>query len=185
MWQIWSKGDKNLSALMLNTLTEKTISESFHNVYYSAEEIIRHQLAQYLECFYSPIEESQQKVIDSHFAQQLVLHMVYRDLKEYCTKLWPKYTHVCCAYFLPHEPWHYCLFRTDFGENVTYSPPITGEWLKLKSMASQSTSDIVPNCLLMRPFLLWIWCILCPYRTLTPVVNNVFCSLVQCDNQTI
>lgn len=172
IWQVLGKGDKKLSASLTKILTERSIKESLPVVYCDADEIIRNRLSETLECFDSTIDKPPKDSTWS--AQQLMLHMVYRNLKEACIELWPHYTHIVSISFIPKEPWQYCLYRTEFGDNLSHVPPVTGEWTKLKSDAVKPANDLVPDSLLKHPVLLWLWCLLSPQRTLSPVIYHVF-----------
>ena len=177
IWQVLSKGDEKLSASLTKILTERSVKESLPVVYHDAEEIIRHRLSQTLKYFNSTIDKPPEEL--SWFAQQLMLHMAYRDLKESCIELWPQYTRIVSVSFIPREPWQYCLYRTEFGDNISYVPPVTGEWPKLKSDAAKPASDLVPDSLLKRPVLLWLWCLLCPQRALSPVICHAFSCFLE------
>lgn len=178
IWQILSNGNKKKSEELTNNLLKFCVHESLPIVYYDADEVIRHRLAQSLEYFDPCFEEPPKEL--SWFAQQLFLHMVYRDLKEFCSNLWPEYSRSTVSVsFIPDESWQFCLYRTEFGENKSYVPPVTGDWNKLKSEASESASIIVSQSLLQRPVLLWLWCFLCPQRALSPVISHVFSSLTE------
>ncbi len=178
IWQILSKGNENQSASLTKVLMERSMNQSLPVVYENVEEVIRHRLAQSLECFDSNIEIPPSEL--SWFAKQLYLHMVYRDLKEYCTEIWPEFSRKCISVsFIPDKPWQFCLYRTEFGENKSYVPPVTGEWKKLKSDAAQTATGLVPEALLKHPILLWLWCFLCPQRALYPVIGHVFSSFLE------
>lgn len=177
IWQILSKGDETQSAAFSKTLFERSVNEPLPHVYYDAEKVIRHKLSQSLECF-DPLMEEPSKDY-SWFAQQLFLHLVCRNLKETCVELWPEYSRSVVSYsFIPEEPWQFCLYNTKSGVNKSYIPPLTGEWHKLKSDASIPASGLVPDNLLKRPVLLWLWCFLCPQRALSPVIYHVFAALL-------
>ncbi len=178
IWQISSIGNKNKSDILTKDLIKLCINESIPTVYYDAEQVIKNRLAQSLECFDPSFEKPPREL--SWFAQQLFLHMVFRDLKECCVELWSEYSlNTVSVSFVPEQPWQFCLYRTEYGENISYVPPVTGEWSIIKSEASIDASNLVPDSLLKRPVLLWLWCLLCPQRALSPVICHVFSYFLQ------
>jgi len=177
-WYLFLKGEAALSAELTNNLMTQLLEKPLYPVYYPAEDVIKHNLSESLESFTSPIDfELEEKVATSSFAYQFMLHMVQRNMKDQCKANWARYSKIGSVSFFPEKPWMFCLFRSEQGENYQNIPPLTGDWTTLQKAAEEGPEKLIPKALLDRPSLLWLWCIICPYRAINASLLHTFKNL--------
>lgn len=146
--------------------------------YYSAEEIIRHELSLTFEAFASKItQDLEGQTKSSHFAEAMMIHLAQRSLKEACQALWKRYTHVTSLAFLPAKRWMYCLSHAEEGDNHMNLPPETGQWADLVTASQTDVEVTVPGALAQRPLLLALWCLIVPQRAVTSAVCHLYKGL--------
>jgi hypothetical protein len=75
--------------------------------------------------------------------------------------------------FLPKEPWMYCLWHSEEGDNHSFIPPETGQWPDLVATSQIDIKTSIPPLLAERPLLLALWSLLAPYRATTPVICHL------------
>jgi hypothetical protein len=153
------------------------MSKPLFCAYYSAEEVIRHQLSETFESFNSTIAQTLgNKASVSYFSATLMAHLAQRGLKEACQDLWRRYSKMTSLAFLPKEPWMYCLWHSEEGDNHSFIPPETGQWPDLVATSQIDIQTSIPSLLAERPLLLALWCLLAPHRATTPVICHLYNS---------
>jgi hypothetical protein len=173
-WYLEKRGIMVENAPVMD-LANSIFSKNLFCVYYSAEDVIRHELSLTLEGFTSPIaEDAENDVIASYFAEAIMVHMAQRNLKEACQQLWKSYSRVKCLEFHPSKSWMYCLWHCDEGDNHMFNPPEKGEWGNLVSASQRSLQDTVPSLLVGSPLLLGLWCLIAPHRGTTTVICRLY-----------
>lgn len=177
LFHLWAREEKECKCYTgrLVTLTTTAINTPMPCVYHDAETVINHCLSEDLEAFQSSIQnELMDTVSTSWFARQLLLHMAFRGEKTACQDIWPQFSKISSACFLPESDWEYCLYRSDNGNNMTYVPKIEEQWIDLLACANESAEQIVPKLLLDRAWLLSFWILFCPQRGLHQTINHLF-----------
>ena len=129
--------------------------------YYSAEAIIRHELADTFDAFRSEITQTLgDEARYSYFSEALMVHLAQRDLKQACQTIWGRYSRMTSLVFIPLKPWMYCLWHCEEGDNHSFISPENGKWADLQEQ-SGNTERTIPQPLIQRPLLLALWCVLC------------------------
>lgn len=160
------------------SLADIIMSKPLFNVYLQAEDVIRHQLSQTFEAFNSFIDQKLgDKASSSYFSATAMALLAQRDLKDACKKLWGRYSKISSLSFLPQETWMYCLYTSEAGDNHSYIPPETGQWVDLLATSRIDAGIYAPPLLLERPLLLALWCLLIPQRTLVPIACQLYSAL--------
>lgn len=176
---IWTleriSGASNVNAL--EGLLAQTLTIALPNIYYGAEEVIRHQLSETLERFESAIElQNDGGPYTSWFARQLMLHLAFRQEKVVCKGMWRLFSKTLSVLFKPATHWGYCKVRTDQGDTIEILPKEREEWSKLVGEACLGVEDIIPASLANEVWLLSLWVIISPQRALPECINHLYKS---------
>ena len=174
---IWATEIKKESAYpeKIQELLKTAIMQPLPCVYHDAEAVIRHSLSEHLEAFRSPIaDELEDKVSTSWFSRQLMFHLACRNEKKICQDMWPEYSKITSANFIPETKWEYCLFRTKNGNNMSFVPMEEEQWDVVCKAANNQADAIIPSSLEQRPWLMCFWMLLCPHRALHQVINSCY-----------
>lgn len=156
-------------------LARTIINKPLFCAYYSADEVIRHELSLTFEAFASKITQDMEgQAKSSYFAEAMMVHLAQRNLKEACETLWRRYTHVASLAFLPAKKWMYCLSHAEEGDNHMNLPPETGQWIDLVAASESDIQKTVPTALAQRPLLLALWCLIAPPRAVTSVICHLY-----------
>jgi hypothetical protein len=147
--------------------------ESLPPVYYTAEQILEHQLSLDFAEF-SPIIKNPGHRSSSWAARQAYVNMVHLDLFEECQTLWKKFSLSVSREFHPSEQWQFCLLDSKQGTNEMYVPPIGCTWAELQEVSKSNPYDIIPSELSCRPTLLALWSLIAPHRFTLGVINSLF-----------
>lgn len=167
--------NKNTQPEKIQELLKTAIIMPLPCVYHDAEAVIRHNLSEHLEAFRSPIaEELDDKVSTSWFARQLMFHLACRNEKEICQDVWPEYSKITSANFIPETKWGYCLFRTKNGKNMSFVPKEEEQWDAVFKAANEQVGSIIPSSLEQRPWLMCFWMLICPHRALHQIINSCY-----------
>lgn len=130
--------------------------------YYDFSEVAKHR--------YNLFKLGEEKLFEretfagSGFTIQVLMHLLVRTKnKSKCRHLWPNFSRISHRSLKFEKPWHYCLYKTEFGAEKTHIYPPSYSWDQLKEDAFKITSEI-PSALAKRPALLSLWWQVAPHR---------------------
>jgi hypothetical protein len=79
--------------------------------------------------------------------------------------LWPDMTRIGFCSFLPEKLWQYYLWRSEKGTNISFYPPYTKEWKKLKEESFEHEGKDIPIYLKKYHIFFILFLIVYPHRT--------------------
>jgi hypothetical protein len=142
--------------------------QNFPGPYFTFEDFIRHLLAGFLASGEDPLRDETARSF-SFMAEGLMHLFVRTNLKQAAKSIWPDFTKLGLKHFEPEEAWHYCLYRTNEGNEVMVQSPATKLWDELVTEARECRVRKVPKPLLEEKFILLLFVMVFPYRA-TPEV---------------
>lgn len=150
-----------LNILLRNKLQLE--GEPLASPYYDAEEVVRHNYNQLLNCS-DPIEGDGFECT-SYVCESLLMCLVRANAKEYCQALWPSFTKIGHENVSIAPAWEYGLFRAGPSaiNNTTYYPS-TLEWTVLQEMCKESAGDGIPSPMKADPIMLLLFVNVFPFR---------------------
>ncbi|MCK4821642.1 hypothetical protein KA005_38105 [bacterium] len=160
-----TKPDMILASL-LKKIVEIGINEKSSGMpgpYYGFEDIIRHQLWQFLRLKEDPFMGDSFR-FTSYYALS-ILHLIVRtNLKQTCGSIWPDFSRLNFNHFKPLKPWMFCLKESPEGVEITEQPKLTKGWSELVYDSRDVSGFGIPDALKSNKFLLILFLILFPHR---------------------
>ena len=144
--------------------------ESLASPYYTAEDIIRHQLNQVLGKEEDPLKD-EGGFRDSYSTEGLMHLLVRTGLKRTCQSIWPDFSLLSQHWFEPSQLWQYCLWRSEEGVERSRQSPVSEKWENLCEQARDSKGVQVPRPLREDKYLLMLWTIIAPHRATSSTVR--------------
>jgi hypothetical protein len=160
-----TKPDMTLASL-LKEIVKISIDEKSNGLpgpYYGFEDVIRHQLWQFLRLKEDPFMGDSFGF--TSFYALSVLHLIVRtNLKQTCKSIWPDFSRLNFKHFMPLKPWMFCLKESPEGVEMTLQPKLTKDWGELVDEARDVSGFGIPDALKSNKFLLILFLILFPHR---------------------
>lgn len=102
--------------------------------------------------------------LHSFTSSSIFYFLVRTGRKQFCKALWPQYTQLTSADFIPDNKWNYCLWRTNGGKEIHRQHRPKKGWSELIDELEQIDESYIPQRLLDDPFLHLLFCICFPQR---------------------
>jgi hypothetical protein len=144
--------------------------EPLASPYYTAEDVIRHQLNQVLGKEEDPLKD-ESGFRDSYSAEGLMHLLVRTGLKKTCQSIWPDYSLLNLHWFEPSQLWQYCLWRSEEGLERSRQSPVSERWENLCEQARDCKGSQLPEALRGDRYLLMLWAIIAPHRATASAVR--------------
>jgi hypothetical protein len=177
IWQQEAIGHKTQSNTALESLCANCLTLPLPTIYYGIEEVLENNLAKTFEVFLPQFSE-QETVRHSWVLRQILMHMIQRNMKETCQKIWLNFSSIVSSVFLPEIPWAFCLHKAELGNTMQYVPKTPETWDTLQKESIEAPENHIPQNLLKQPWLLGLWILICPHRAIPTGINHLYKNLI-------
>ncbi len=143
------------------------------NPYFDEEKILPHLLG-------LTTEKLDEEFKGASYTVEGIMHLfVRRNWKQEMKFLWPNITRVGFYSFKPENLWQFYLWRSEKGTNISFYPPYTKEWEKLKEESFEHEGKDIPIYLKKHYVFFILFLIVYPHRVRADVLRWLDTKLIE------